>query len=187
MQSLSKLLVPLCLALTIFSPVASEAAGSDRKAALATQLTELMQVERSASEYLAECSKPQGSPFDPKRIFSVEPGYFGGISPQSAYWPEVVELYARYQSRACHSVSAAKFAAFFAAQYENKLSEEELDAAVSFFSSSAGRRYNAASVEANLALQTYLTKQMAEIVSVAFKDVQSDLRLILAKYKKDPR
>jgi len=175
------------LALSILLPLGAHSAESDRKLTLATELTALMHIRRIADDYLAHCSKPEGSYLDPKRIFSAEPGFFGGISPQSAYWPEVVALYARYQAQACHAVSAEKFAAFFAEQYATKLSEEELEASLAFFSSAAGRRYNAVSAEANVALQAHLTQEMARVVGDAFKDVQRDLRGILLKYKNDPK
>ncbi|WP_390343091.1 DUF2059 domain-containing protein [Variovorax boronicumulans] len=187
MHPFLKPLGPAFLAPAILLPSGAHSAPGDRKLALATELTTLMQIRRIAEDYLSHCSKPEGSYLDPQRIFSAEPGFFGGVSPQSAYWPEVVALYARYQAQACHSVSADKYAAFFAEQYAAKLSEEELEASLAFFASTAGRRYNAVSAETNVALQAYLTKEMARVVGDAFKDVQRDLRGILLKYKNDPR
>jgi hypothetical protein len=109
------------------------------------------------------------------------------VSPQSAYWPEVVELYSRYQTKACVAVSADAFARFFAEQYETKLSEAELESAVAFFSSAAGKRYNAASVEINLAFQAHLAKEMTKVVGDAYREIQQDLRSISLKYKRDPK
>jgi len=187
MFEITKQVASALLAFAIFAPLSVHAEDAARKVTLATELTELMQVRRVAAEYLAHCRKQEGSYLDPKRIFAADPGLFGGISPQSAYWPEVVELYGKYQAKACSAVSAERYAIFFAEQYATKLSEADLDAAVAFFSSAAGRHYNLASAETNLAFQAYLTKEMTSVVSDAFKAVQEDMRAILLKYKTDPK
>jgi hypothetical protein len=187
MPQISKSLASAILGFSLLAALSVNAAENTRKMALATELTELMQVRHIASGYLAHCSKQEGAYLDPKRLFTSDPSLFGGVSPQSAYWPEVVELYGKYQAKACLAVSADKFARFFAEQYEAKLSETDLEAAVAFFSSAAGQRYNSASAETNLAFQAYLTKEMTRVVSDAFKEVQQDLRAISLKYKNDPK
>ena len=187
MSEFTKRIASVCFAFSIFSSLSAHAEDQTRKVALATELTELMQVRRIATEYLANCTRQEGSYLDPKRIFTADPGLFGGVSPQSAYWPEVVELYGKYQAKACAAVSAERYATFFTEQYVAKLSEADLEATVAFFSSAAGRRYNSASAETNLAFQAYLNKEMAIVVGDAFKAVQEDMRVILRKYKMDPK
>jgi len=163
-----------------------DASAGASKTELAVELADLIQVRRVAAEYISRCGA-EGAYLDPKRIFAAEPGYFGGISPQSAYWPEVVELYRRYQSTVCSAVTADEYVRVFAGQYAEKLSEGELEATVSFFSSAAGRRYVSVSSEANLAMLTYMTKEMTSGMERAFKEAQQEVRAIVLRYRKDPK
>lgn len=186
MAQLSKRLISACLTFSALASLGIDAAADTRKTALAVELADLIQVRRVASEYITRCGV-EGTYLDPKRIFDVEPGYFSGISPQSAYWPEVVALYRRYQSTVCSAVTADEYARVFAEQYAQNLSEGELEATVSFFSSATGRRYVSVSSEANFAMLTYMNREMKSAMERAFKEAQQEVQAIVLRYRKDPK
>ncbi|MES2183437.1 MAG: DUF2059 domain-containing protein [Pseudomonadota bacterium] len=167
----------------------SKAAARDdvRKRALAAQLTELMQARRIATDFLEQCSKLDGSHLDPRRTFTTDKNAFGGITPWSQYWADIVVLYARYQARTCASVSAEKYAAFVTDQYASKLSSKDLAAAVKFYTSPAGRRFNDASVDTNASFQIFLFAQTNAAIPDATKDLRRDVAAVVERYKADPK
>jgi hypothetical protein len=158
-----------------------------RKRALAAQLTELMQARRIATDFLEQCSKLDGSRLDPRRSFTADKNAFGGITPWSQYWADIVALYARYQARTCASVSAEKYAAFVADQYASKLSTKDLQAAVKFYTSPAGRRFNDASVDTNASFQIFLFAQTNAAIPDATTDLRRDVAAVVERYKADPK
>ncbi len=180
-------LFALCFAMASLPTLDVHAVQSSPKQKLARQLADLMQVKRTASGYLSKCSTLDGSYLDPKRIYALDPNYFGGVSPQSAYWPEIVSTYAKYQAKACQSVTADDYVDFYVREYEKAMTEDELKATVKYFSSPSGRRYNSASIAAGTALQSFMVDKMTVAVGVAFKEAQTEIGAISAKYRKDRR
>jgi len=177
----------LCFALASFVTPYVHAVQSNPKQQLARQLTKLMQVKRVASVFLSKCTTLDGSYLDPKRIYASDPNYFGGVSPQSTYWPEIVATYTKYQAKACHAVTADDYVNFYAREYEKTMTENELRATVKFFSSSSGRHYNSASIAAGTALQSFMVDKMSVAVKAALKDAQTEMGSISAKYSMDRR
>lgn len=159
----------------------------DTRLQLSERLVELMQVRTMFDAYLQQCSKPEGSPFDPKIEFRADPGSFGGISPQSSYWPEVEAIYGRFRSTACAYVTADKFAAYYAQQLAQRSSEEDLRAALAYLSSPAGRRMQDAQVQVNESFQRFAQELLLQAYGVAREQFQADLRVLLRKYQKEPR
>ena len=141
-----------------------------------------MQVKKIARNYIIKCNTLEGSPMDPKRIYAADPRYFGGISPQSVYWVEIVEILTRYQSIACNSISVDDYAQFYANEYEKTMTETELKAAVNFYSSKSGRHYNAASFAATTALQSFSNARFAAASSAALMGANDDLTAVAVKY-----
>src|SRR5688572_15759337 len=80
-----------CHAQSISSP-------ATRQVELARQLVELLEFKQMFANYLKSCVAPDSKHFDPKAVFASDPGHFGGISPQSSYWPDVVDIYRRFQA-----------------------------------------------------------------------------------------
>lgn len=177
----------LCFALAAFVTPYVHAVQSSPKQQLAMQLTQLMQIKRIATVFLSKCTLLDGSYLDPKRIYASDQSYFGGVSPQSKYWPEIVATYAKYQAKACHSVTADDYVNFYAREYEKAMTENELRATVKFFSSPSGHRYNTASIAAGSALQAFMVGKMTVAVEAALKGAQAEVGSIAVRYSKDQR
>ena len=176
--------VTVCLLLASNSAIAQT---TPRKLELATELMKLLRVEESFAAYLRECSKPEGSPFDPKTEFQSNPGSFGGISPQSAYWPEVEGIYARFQATSCAYAAPDKFSRFYIQHFAEHVSEQDLLASIAFQSSPTGRRLQDAVVGANAGFQVFATQLMYEAYESARAQFQTEVRALQRKYKAKPQ
>lgn len=178
-----KFLLLLALLLTC----SAQAQALETRLLLSNKLVELMQVRTMFDAYLKQCNEPEGSPFDPRIEFKANPGSFGGVSPQSAYWPEVEAIYGRFRATACAYATTDKFATHYAQQLAQRSSEEDLQAAIAYFSSPAGRRMQAAAVQVNESFQKFAQELMLQAYSVAREQFQTDIRVLLRNYQKDPR
>lgn len=173
----------LCLSLCI--PVGAGAA--DNKAALARQLVEVIQYKRMAADVNQQCGILEGTARDPVRIFESNPNVFGGVSPKSAYWPEIVASYKRYMTKLCTAQSAENMASFYAREFERGMSLDDLKTLVAFYSSPAGKRFSSINMGAMGGYMKFLEKTMAEVSATAMKDAQADMDAIVARYRKNPR
>lgn len=175
------------LTLSLLAPFAALAQPSPDKLALAEELVRLLRVEQSVAGYLEQCAKPEGSPFDPMVSFRSDPGSFGGISPQSAYWPEVKAVYARFQTTACAYATPERLTRHFVEKLATDVSENDLRVVISFNRSGPGMRVQDAVLAANSSFQPFATKLMYEAYEIATKDFQQQLRELARKYRRDPK
>ena len=160
---------------------------SAKRLELASKLVDLLQVRAAFDAYLKQCTKPEGSYLDPKLAYSVSPNSFGGITPRSAYWPEVEILYRRYQQQACNYITVEEFEKFHAAQYAAATSEDDLRAAINFYSSKSGKRYLVSSIKANEEFQKFAGAQMGIATRKAYGPVNEGLQTLVLKYQKNPK
>ncbi len=175
------------VALSLLLPTVALAEPSPTSKALATELVGLLHMEENFQAYLTQCAKPEGSPFDPMVSFKSDPGSFGGISPQSAYWPEVQSAYARFQQRACAYATPTKFSAYFIDRIADAVEERDLRAAVEFQRSDAAQRVQRAIVSANTGFQAFATKLMYQAYEEANEEFSQDLRKLMRKYRASPK
>jgi hypothetical protein len=175
------------IAIALILPAAALAAPSERALVLATDLVRLLRFETTFNAYVEQCAKPEGSPFDPALAFRSDPASFGGISPQSAYWPDVKNAYARLQAKACAYATPEKFAKYFVDQFAERLSEDDLRTAVEFQQTASARRVQEAVVAANASFQSFATQLMYAAYESATKEFQQELRTLTRKYRQDPR
>ena len=153
----------------------------------AKQLAQLLQLDRLFQAYLSACESPENTPFDPRLAFKSDPGGFGGISPQSAYWPEVEKIYATYRATACAYATSEKYSQYFVEQYARRLSLEDLKAAIAFYSSPVGKRLQEAVVSADHEFQHYANKLLLEAYDIANTQYQRDIKDLQRRYRANPR
>lgn len=160
---------------------------ADGRFRLASQLVELMQVRVMFDAYLKQCDEPAGSSFDPKSEFKAAPASFGGISPQSAYWPEVEAIYSRFRVKACAFATADKFSAYFADQIAKETSETDLRAAIAFYSSPTGKRLQATWLKVNASFQKFSAELMGQAYELARDDYLTEIRELIRRYRAEPK
>lgn len=177
----------LILLLALFVTCFAQAQSLEARLRLSGKLVDLMQIRTIFDAYLKQCNETEGSPFDPTIEFKANPSSFGGVSPQSAYWPEVEAIYGRFRATSCAYATTDKFAAHYAQQLAQRSSEEDLQAAIIYFSSPAGQRMQAVAVQVNESFQKFAQELMLEANGVAREQYQADIRVLLRKYQKAPR
>lgn len=163
------------------------ASANDNMAALARQLVEAIQYKRMAADMNQRCGVLEGTARDPVRIFESNPNVFVGVTPKSAYWPDIVASHQRYMTKLCTAQSAEIMASFFARKFERGMSLEDLKALVAFYSSPAGKRFSATNLDAMVGYMKFLEKTMTEMSASAIKEAQADMGAIVTRYRKNPR
>jgi hypothetical protein len=177
----------LVLLLSGFLACSAQGQSLDARLKLSNELSELMQIRTMFEASIKHCKEPKGSSFDPKTEFKADPGSFGGVSPQSVYWPEVEAIYARRLATSCSYTTTDKFAAYYSQQIAQRSTEEDLQAAVAYLSSPAGRRLQSAAVEVNESYQKFAQELMVQSYGSGHEQYQSEIRVVMRKYQKEPR
>ena len=119
-----------------------------------------------------------------KRDYLVRPASFSGISPQSAYWPDVEEI--NYQYRLATCPISNSFKQGYADMLARQLTTADLDAAVAFYSSPVGQRLLAgmAKTGKEFAALGRATSPQKEAADLAYRNA---MRELIAKYKAEPK
>lgn len=160
----------------------------DEHMVLARQLVDLGQDSADEPEASAACrdeSAAIGAGL--AAAYRARPGDFHGISPQSAYWPEVKRAWHAYHGDRCAGQSEELPAAILARSYADSMSTAELRAVVAFQDSPSGRAFIAATQKARAVLEAELaarTERSPDSAADAFEHVMLKLK---AKYEDDPK
>jgi hypothetical protein len=166
-------------------PANDSPASSEKRIALAMQLLDLIGYRASWSESSKQCTK--GMPSEARKAFTSSPGSFGGLSPQSAYWPDVERIYIKYEKTKCAAFGNEVFYRSFAEGYARELSDADLNAAIAFYSSDTGKRIQRATVEASVTLTREMARKMTQIDTEATAAFRLELRDLMSKYREDPK
>ena len=166
-------------------PSGGPAVLSEKRTALSMQLLELIGYKDSWAESARQCAS--SVPSKARKAFTANPGSFGGLSPQSAYWPEVELIYAKYERTRCDAIGSQDFYRDFAESFAQSLSDVDLSAAIAFYSSDTGKRIQRATIEASGTAMTGINKKLALIVDEANAVFRKEFRAIAAKYREDPK
>ena len=156
------------------------------KSKLAAELSTVLGTEEMFAAYLHACTASNVG-YDPKDEFRANPAYFGGISPQSSYWPEVETVYRNYQRQVCGYITAADFRKFYADHFASALSAEELRAAIQFYSTVGGKKLRATNLLANEAFQQYAQSKLGALYKKSAFEGRADIAKIVQRYKKNPQ
>jgi hypothetical protein len=156
------------------------------KSKLAAELSKALGVEEMFAAYLQTCTASDAI-YDPKEVFRTNPSYFGGVTPKSAYWPEVEAVYRNYQNQFCSYVTVEDFTKFYTDHYASTLSKTELQSAIRFYSSAVGKKLRTANLSANEAFQKYAQSKWGELYKKSLAEANGEVSKIAQKYKKDPK
>jgi Uncharacterized protein conserved in bacteria (DUF2059) len=119
---------------------------------------------------------------DLKRRYVQTSMLYGGISPQSAYWPEVEEL--RYQERIAICPDEAALRKTMSLALSSTMSPAELDAALAFFGSEAGKKLLAAAARPRG--PNDVTAEV-ERYQQSSREMYRKIDELKERYRKDPR
>jgi len=177
-----RLLVFLLLLLS----AAAYAGPSPERLKLSSQLVELMNIRAMSDSALQACKDPKNRVVTASSDYKANPNSFGGISPKSAYWPEVEAAYDRYEAITCASVNSEEFVAFWVRKLAEQ-SEADLRAAVGYWASPAGKRMQAAVLIAGEALQQFSIEKSRMPTEAARLRFSAELSQLRRKYEAHPR
>jgi hypothetical protein len=106
---------------------------------LSSPLVELMNIRAASDSALQACKDPKNRVVTATSDYKANPNAFGGISPKSAYWPEVEAVYEPLRRDHLCICQLGEFVAFWVKTLAEQ-SEAVLRAAVAYWASSAGKR-----------------------------------------------
>lgn len=166
----------------LFVPVSVRAEQPPGKLQIAQELVELLKYDQVFQGHLKQCLEPKGSYFDPHSTYQADPAAFGGISPESAHWKEIEQIYRRYQERVCGYSSPNEFAQFFAKAYAERVSEEDLRAAVSFYRSPGGARFQLANVQITQLYQEWAQSTLNSVFQRENQKASEEVKAVVERY-----
>jgi hypothetical protein len=116
----------------------------------ARKFVEILRYGDQYEEITRECIA-NGVNITPESLLQAEPDKFYGIRPGSRLWPQVVEAYRDYYKRLCSRPTRDEFLNALASTYRQRMTPEELDQAIAFYSTDVGQRLVAANTLASKA------------------------------------
>jgi hypothetical protein len=119
--------------------------------------------------------------------YRASPGEFHGISPQSAYWPEVEQAWHAYYVDRCAAQGDDSPTAMVARRYAANLSTDELREVLAFQESPSGRAFIDATRIARQDLENPPqgpNRRGADEASTGFRQAMQRLK---AKYERAPK
>ena len=156
------------------------------KRVLSQQLTKLLRVEEAFKGYVEGCSSATMAADAAAVSYREHPETFGGMSPDSVYWPEVEKIYLRYQTAVCSDVTVESITTFSSKQYAAQMSESDLRAAIKFYSTPVGQLIVQSELRINSALQDQARETMRAARVNAEDQYQRDISVLIKKFQHDP-
>jgi hypothetical protein len=154
----------------------SQAAETDSKLADARTLLDLMRFDVQMDDALKQCQSMTKT-ITPESLYQSNPSQFGGITPESRFWPSVVSAFQEFYYTTCSYIDREAFTASAAQSYATALTKQELADSIKFYSSPVGKKLADAQVGATASFQ----KEAATRLAASYKKANEDFaqKLIL--------
>ncbi|MCP5268049.1 MAG: DUF2059 domain-containing protein [Zoogloeaceae bacterium] len=111
-------------------------------------------------------------------LFSPDELKTSGIKPGSKEWAAAVKEYEAYYTKVCDKPSKEEFLEALASVYREKLSNAELQQAIAFYSSAAGKKLVAAHKLASYRVTELISDAQAHEIPSAAVELKSKLSAI---------
>jgi hypothetical protein len=158
------------------------------KMAAARQLAELLHVGDMIDSQSLDCLPKMAEVSEQaKAFYDKNAGNFGGIGPQSTYWPDFERIYARYLVESCFYMQPTLSKEAYARALAARVSMPSLQAAIRFYSTEEGRLF---ADEATAAGQKYCAelKEVEESMhALAQMNYSKALHKLIERYKAAPK
>lgn len=165
----------------------TSAYAQDAKQAAVHRLVEAMRFDEGYSDSVRLCKMQADRGQSPRAAYAENPGQFHGLSPSSAYWPEMERLYERYASDFCNIVKPQGTKDIYLQIFANRLSLAELEAAAAFAATPAGRAMQAAAREAGRTSAAFQVEEQNRNTAAAGARFQAGFQEIIGRFKSAPR
>jgi hypothetical protein len=181
-----KLFLKILLLCAFFGVAVSCSDTQQARTTKARDLVELLRYSDQVDNARNGC-RTQAKTVKAEEKFAEYPGYFGGITPKSAYWNEIKALYDSYYETGCDYLNTAKITGILEENYSRLLSDNELDEVLAFYQTRAGKKYREASFGASQKLSELMNKGYIDQLKEAERQYQDNLNDIVARYRKNPK
>lgn len=171
--------VLLCL---VCSCAAAEPGDMTRRNQLAEQLVDAFGLTSIYDDVAARCMKPaEVLENDLRAVAAKHPEQFEGILPDSIYWSEVRTIYADYMNVNCTVASGKQLRPLFVQAYAEEMTEQELSAAIAFYSTPVGKAIANRSRAVTLKVTSAANKAADVAVDQAGGRFKEAIRVLRAK------
>ncbi len=175
------------LALILAFASCASLAADDPKQAAARRLVDLLQIDGIYDDSLAACTGMTDMAGVARKSFDANPKVFDGLSPQSAYWPEVEALYRSYRAETCGANRAQAAREIYVKVFAQRLSQIELERAAAAMATPEGQALQAASREASRRVSVLEAVGQERAVAAAAQRFRDKMQELSARFKADPR
>ena len=169
------------LVLLLISTFSFGAAGATRDSHYekSRRLVELLGYKESIEQLRITCIDAL-KPLHPAGSLGQESNAFPGLKPGGKGWTDVLAAFAVFEQEACgKSEFQAALLERYRATWEARLTEKQLDAALSFLQSADGRFFAAASRDAHREASNYYTPLSTSMHQQAFRNFERRVKDII--------
>lgn len=122
----------------------------------------------------------------PETMIKKQPGYYGGLTPDSPYWPKLVAAWQRYEDEVCrHGISDPVVRDIYRAVWQSQLAEGDVSKVMALFRTPVGASWLAASKDAVPKVATRLAELRAPLVQKAMQRLQADMGEVVGEFQGD--
>jgi hypothetical protein len=178
MPSIKILLVSFSLS------VGASAQTPTEKLTLAKQLVGMLDYSARFESFRQQCKAFKGSQFDPNTFVRDNPSAFQPITPHSKSWPKIETLYKAHQEKLCAAVRPESVNEMMVGNLAQELTIDDLKAAITFYSSDPGKRFNLANAKLAETLRRQIEKKFSD--SAATAELLQALQAIFGEYALNP-
>lgn len=122
----------------------------------------------------------------PEKMVKKKPDYFGGLTPDSPYWPKLVAAWKRYEDEVCRrSISEPVVRDTYRAVWQSQLAERELAKVIALFRTPVGASWLAANKDAELKVAARSVELRVPVVQNAMQRLQADMGEVFVEFQGD--
>ena len=153
----------------------------------AKRLFDLMGVDVMYADVDAACRKNMNRTLDARASYVVDPNAFGGMTPSSANWRELEQVFEDYGRDACGVSDIDAIKQIYVQLLSTRLSLAELESTIASQLTPAGQKTRLAMIDGARLLMTYQLAQQQKNVAKANERIEIRMRALADKYKEAPR
>lgn len=165
---------------------ASAYGASPAKRSVALELAMRVGVEEQWAEFSNDCRKiVPGGIFDPAAALKLNPQSFGGITPESKFWPRIQKIYRDYQLAVCDGVTQSAIRDSLADSFEQEMTMAELEKALQFYASPEGSRFTKVLNLAAAKIRLKMNSLVSGYDSPVYRSMYNALQELMIEYQKN--
>ncbi len=176
----------LLLLLILFSAVIAYADTPQTRILKARELVSLLRYDENIENSRNSC-RAQAKTVRAEEKVAEEPGYFGGITPQSVYWSEIKAVYESYFEVGCQYLDKPRILQALEEKFANSLSEKELDEVLVFHRTQTSKKFQEATIAVRRELNDLVSGGFIEQRKEAERQYRKKFNDIVTKYRRDPK